>query len=63
MAPESSLPRYNIASVQVKNLVLIPTNALTHIQNTAPGPPTAMATATPATFPIPTVEDKAVINA
>lgn len=27
---------------------------MTHIQNTAPGPPTAIAVATPARFPVPT---------
>ena len=29
-------------------------SAITHIQNTAPGPPTAMAVATPAMLPVPT---------
>ena len=31
-----------------------PSRAMTHIQNTAPGPPTAMAVATPARLPVPT---------
>ena len=31
-----------------------PSNAMIHIQNTAPGPPTAMAVATPARLPVPT---------
>ena len=30
--------------------------AMTHIQNTAPGPPVAMAVATPAMLPVPTRE-------
>ena len=48
---------------QVKNLVAIPTIALIHIQNNAPGPPRDMATATPAIFPIPTVLERAVDSA
>ena len=32
-----------------------PMRAMTHIQNTAPGPPTAMAVATHARFPVPTL--------
>ena len=32
----------------------MPTSATTHIQNTAPGPPSMMATATPAMLPAPT---------
>ncbi|MDZ7769410.1 MAG: hypothetical protein U5K38_10200 [Woeseiaceae bacterium] len=35
------------ASVAVSNFVAMPSTAVTHIQNTAPGPPTVMATATP----------------
>ena len=31
-----------------------PKSAITHIQNTAPGPPTAIADATPARLPVPT---------
>ena len=52
-----------MASVAVKNLVDIPITALTHIQKTAPGPPMAIATATPAILPIPTVAESAVVNA
>src|SRR5690606_2468739 len=63
MLPWLSFPRYMMAKVEVKNLVLIPIMALIHIQNTAPGPPMEMATATPAIFPIPMVEDKAVVKA
>ena len=47
----------------MKNFVAIPTIALIHIQNNAPGPPKEIATATPAILPIPTVLDKAVDKA
>ena len=63
ISPWSSFPRYISASVHVKNLVLIPNIAVTHIQNTAPGPPVCIATATPAIFPIPTVPANALDNA
>ena len=41
----------------------MPTSATIHIQNTAPGPPTAMATATPATLPVPTREAAETVKA
>jgi len=62
-SPALSFPLNIIARVDVKNLVDIPTTALIHIQNTAPGPPIEIATATPATLPIPIVDDNAVVNA
>ncbi len=37
--------------------------AMTHIQKTAPGPPTAMAVATPAMLPVPTREAVETIRA
>ena len=40
-----------------------PMRATAHIQNTAPGPPVAMATDTPAMFPTPSVEASAVQQA
>ena len=40
-------------------MVIIPKNAITHIQNTAPGPPVTTAEATPAMFPVPTVDASA----
>ncbi len=43
--------------------VAIPTNAVTHIQKSAPGPPQWMAIATPAMLPMPTVADSAVESA
>ena len=61
--PALSFPLNMIAKVDVKNFVDIPITALTHIQKTAPGPPIEIATATPAIFPIPMVEDKAVVSA
>ena len=41
----------------------MPTNPMTHIQKIAPGPPSAIAVATPAIFPVPTVADMAVNKA
>ena len=60
MGPPAYLPsgvrvRYLIASTPSWYLVHMPTRALTHIQNTAPAPPMAIAIATPAMLPIPTV--------
>ena len=40
-----------------------PIKAIAHIQNTAPGPPNAIAVATPAMFPVPTRPDSAIDNA
>ena len=44
-------------------LVTIPKSALTHIQNTAPGPPSTSAVATPAMLPVPMVPARAVVTA
>ena len=44
-------------------LVAPPKSAITHIQNNAPGPPTATAIATPARLPVPTWEATAIQNA
>ena len=41
----------------------MPTRAHIHIQNMAPGPPIAMALATPAMLPLPTVLPRAVAKA
>ena len=38
----------------------IPRNAATHIQNTAPGPPTHIAVETPAILPVPMVAQSAM---
>ena len=40
--------------VDSTNAVAEPMSAITHIQNTAPGPPMAIAVATPARLPVPT---------
>ena len=44
----------NCASVDYTKAVAEPISAITHIQNTAPGPPMAIAEATPAKLPVPT---------
>ena len=41
----------------------MPTSAVIHIQNSAPGPPRKTAVATPAMLPVPMVADSAVISA
>ena len=46
----------NCPNVDSTKAVADPTRAITHIQNTAPGPPTAIAVATPARLPVPTRE-------
>ena len=63
MSPFSSLIRYLTAKTASEYLVAMPTRPVIHIQNKAPGPPAAMAVATPAILPVPTVADKAVIKA
>jgi hypothetical protein len=52
-----------IDSEPSKNLVDMPTSALTHIQKTTPGPPIVKAIATPAILPMPTVAAIALNNA
>ena len=44
-------------------MVAIPKNAASHIQKMAPGPPAAMAVATPTMLPVPTVAERAVQRA
>ena len=61
--PCRSRPWYRTASTTSAYLVIIPTRADTHIQNTAPGPPRVMAEATPAMLPTPTVLPRAVAMA
>ncbi len=41
----------------------MPKSPVTHIQKRAPGPPAAMAVATPAMLPMPTVAARAVMRA
>ena len=63
MNPLESVSRYLTARTASENLVAMPTRPVIHIQNSAPGPPAAMAVATPAIFPVPTVAASAVIRA
>ena len=44
-------------------MVAMPKNEMTHIQNTAPGPPVRMAPATPTMMPVPTCAAMAVASA
>ena len=62
-SPALSRPLYMIDRAPSKNLVHIPSMALTHIQNIAPGPPMHKAMATPAMLPMPTVDDISLIKA
>jgi len=55
--------RYLTDSRASQYLVAIPTSPVIHIQNRAPGPPRAIAVATPTILPVPTVAESAVINA
>ena len=52
-----------MASSPSAYLVAMPTSAVIHIQNTAPGPPSTTAVATPAILPVPMVAANAVISA
>ena len=61
--PSGLVWRYFTASVHSANLVLIPSRPAMISQSVAPGPPSEIATATPAMFPIPTVPDTAVASA
>ena len=54
---------YTCASVLSIKAVAIPNTAIIHIQNTAPGPPTPIANATPVIFPVPTREAALIVNA
>ena len=55
--------RYSIDSVTSKVLIAMPAMPTIHIQNTAPGPPSSTAMATPAMLPRPTVADSAADSA
>ena len=55
--------RYLIARSPSAYLVAIPKNAATIIQKSAPGPPAAIAVATPTIFPVPMVAESAVHRA
>ena len=53
----------SIASETSVSLIPIPRKPTTHIQKTAPGPPSEIARATPPILPKPTVADKAAERA
>ena len=59
----SSVFRYIIDSVTSVSFVAMPRKPIIHIQNTAPGPPSEIAIATPPMLPSPTVADSAVESA
>ena len=61
--PDLSSFLYLCDKVTSTNLVVIPKKAVTHIQNNAAGPPMKIAIATPPIFPVPTVPERAVLNA
>ena len=63
IVPSAVFTRYLCDSVTSTNLVVIPRNAVIHIQNNAAGPPRKIANATPLMLPVPTVPDSAVVNA
>src|SRR5213075_3114363 len=61
--PPSVLMRYFTERTASEYFVAIPKTPVSHIQSTAPGPPAAMAVATPTMFPVPMVAANAVVNA
>ena len=63
MDPSGSLSRNFWPSTASIILVAIPKVADSHIQKTAPGPPMAMAVATPAMLPLPTTVANEVVRA
>ena len=60
MFPSESFVLVLIAKVASAYIVAIPKNAIIHIQNIAPGPPTKIAPDAPTIFPVPTCEAIAV---
>ena len=63
MLPFSLFTRYFNAIKVSEYFVAIPKIPVTHIHKTAPGPPKAIAVPTPMIFPVPIVEDNAVVKA
>ena len=63
IVPSGVLSRYLCDKVTSTNLVVIPKNAVAHIQNKAAGPPKNNANATPPILPVPTVPESAVVKA
>ena len=63
MCPSAWTTRYLTARSPSAYLVAMPKKAASHIQNSAPGPPAAIAVATPTMFPVPIVAESAVQSA
>lgn len=61
-SPRSFLPLYFTASMLSASLVAMPMTLVTTIQNSAPGPPSTMAEATPTIFPMPRVVASSVVR-
>ena len=61
--PSGKVSLYLCANVTSTNLVVIPKNAVIHIQKIAAGPPRNIASATPPILPVPTVQESAVESA
>src|SRR5690625_4600860 len=62
-SPTAPVHRNRTARKASAYWVAMPTSPVTHIQNSAPGPPMAMAVATPTILPVPTVAASAVVSA
>ena len=63
ISPLWSFTRYLMAANTSEYLVAMPNTPVSHIQNTAPGPPARMAVATPTIDPVPMVAARAVAKA
>ena len=61
--PLGCLTRYFTLSTASAYLVAMPKTPVSHIHNTAPGPPAATAVATPTMLPVPMVAASAVVSA
>jgi hypothetical protein len=61
--PLSVLMRYFTDRTASEYFVAMPKTPVSHIQSTAPGPPAAMAVATPTMLPVPMVAANAVVRA
>ena len=63
ISPRSLVTRYLIARSPSEYLVAIPKTPVNQHQKTAPGPPNAIAVATPMILPVPIVAARAVASA
>ena len=61
--PLASFTRYFTLSTASAYFVAMPNTPVSHIHNTAPGPPAATAVATPTMLPVPIVAASAVVSA